>query len=167
MKLHEEFKEYESLWKEAAELEEAAELDPVSKILKETSDIELEYNGFSIEDVEDRFDPTSDYGHYQRISTSNYDDFTYTVEAWEVFKVLRDDIIPFYADKVPSHEKLEEYKKLMQAWETSTEETEEATGDAMELYLADNLEYFVEIFERQLKAFYREEAEEWAADHQW
>lgn len=194
MKLHEEFKEYETLWdapilaeekkfrSEYAKLlstpegreqfmamspeerfalsREAAEADPVQKILNATPDFELEYEGYEYEWYEDHFNPDYAYGHYQTTGKSYLDDFVYSVDAGSMFELLRDIIIDKYANDVGKSELLDTYKALEKTWEDSTEEIEEEACEAMELFLAKNLKDFFDIFEKQIYDYYYEKAYE-------
>ena len=160
MKLHEEFKEYENLWDDSNK-----EVDPVDQILNTTDDFELEYDGFEVEWYEDHFDPSSSYGHYQTGGTDYHPDFTYKVNAINMFETLRDDILPKHAEKVTDSTLVTEYRKLAQAWENSTDATEAETGDAMELYIAKNLEELVDTFIDEILEHYKEEALEWAHEN--
>jgi dsDNA-binding SOS-regulon protein len=188
MKLHEEFKEYETLWDAPALTEEKEfrseyarlcstpegraqlkamsieerqalykadrEVDPVQKVLDAIPDFELEYEGYAYDWYEDHFDPGRDYGHYQTTGTDYVDDFVYSVDATDMFETLRDVIIDKYADKVGKSELLDTYKILEKAWEDSSEENEEEACEAVELFLAKNLEDFFELFEQQVYKYY-------------
>lgn len=156
MKLHEEFKEYENLW-------EDAELDPVDEILNDYDSIKFDYDGFTVEGYEDHFDPR--YGHWDTAETYEHDDFTYDVDAVSMFEFLRDTFLPKNVNKISDVELATEYKKLESAWENSTDETEDAACEALEIFLAKNLEEFVNIFYYELKEYYSEEAYDWARDN--
>jgi hypothetical protein len=158
MKLHEEFKEYESMW-----LTEARDLDPVDKILHDLPHIKLEYEGFEDDWCEDHFNSAD--GHWQTGGTYYYDDFVYPVDAVDMFECLRDRILEKPGAKV-SNELVAKYVELQKAWEnTETPEEEEARGDEMELFLAQHLKEFVEIFNDELLDFFSERAYDWAVDH--
>lgn len=158
----EEFKEYVNLWDTS--LEEAAEPDPVDKILWSIPDIEFSYDGFSEDQYEDHFDPGLWDGHYQTLETVHFPDYTYTKDAVSVFEALRDEIIPKYKDKVSNNKLLNEYLALVQAWEDSTDETESETSNAVDLFLATHLTDFVSMFEDGLTNYYADEAKEYAID---
>ena len=194
MKLHEEFKEYETLWDTHSLTEEKEfrselarlystpegreqlknmsteerqalykadrEVDPVQKVLDATPDFELEYEGYEYEWCEDHFDPGSWYGHYQTTGYDYVDDFVYSVDATSIFELLRDTIIDKYADKVDKSELLDTYKALEKAWKDSSEETEDEACEAMELFLAKNLEDFFYLFEEQVSNYYDDAAHE-------
>lgn len=155
MKLHEEFKLYESLWD-----------NPVDKILQEDPVIELEFDGFS-RDWEEPYASWNGYEVVDRVKSgeNTYHKFTYKVDSRDIFELLRDTIIPKHWNEVPANDLLTAYRKLESAWESSTPEDEEKTCEAMELFLAEHLETFIEMFLKQLKEEYLEEAEEWAIDH--
>jgi hypothetical protein len=158
MKLFEEFKTYENLWEDYEPTE-------VDKILWAMNDFEFEYDGFEVEDVEDRFDPGSWHGHYQVSKTYEHDDFTYKVDAMDVFEVLRDEILPTNKDKISDAGLQAEYKKLESAWENSTKETEEDTGEALDLFIAKNLEDLANDFYSELEAYFKDRAYDWANDN--
>lgn len=139
------------------------DLDPIDQLLFETSAIELNFNGFDRDAFQDKFDPNS--GHYTVDWTNHYGDFTYEVSAVSIFEKLRDEIIPKHMSKFEGNEIVDKFKILYQNWEASTKETEEETCSKMEMYLAENLDEFVEIFNEQLLEEYEENAEEWAYDH--
>ena len=133
MKLHEEFKTYENLW-------EDYELDPTSKLINSYEDFVFDYEGWEEEGYEDHFDPASAYGHYQTSSTTVHPDFTYDVDAMTVFETLRDKILPEKSNKISDAGLQAEYKKLEAAWENSTEEARYEAGEALDLFIAENLE---------------------------
>lgn len=141
------------------------EADPVQKILNDTPDFEFEYEGFERDWYEDRFDPNSWYGHYQVGGTDYYSDYTYSKDAGDVFEDLRDTIIDKYIDKVTDSELLAKYRELKKAWDESDDETEDAACEALEVFIAENLELLVDIFYDQLTEHYAEDAEEWAYEH--
>ena len=158
MKLHEEFKEYESMW-----LEEARELNPVDKILHDLPHIELEYEGFEDEWYEDHFN--SEDGHWQTGGTYNFPSFTYPADTVTVYERLRDYCLEKPGDKI-NNELVAKYVELQKAWEnTETPEEEEARGDELELFLAQNLKEFVEIFNEELHEYFSEQAYDWALDN--
>jgi hypothetical protein len=140
-------------------------VDPVDQILQKTPDIPFEYEGFDSEWSKDHFDPNSWYGHYTTDGVDHYGDYSYKVDATTVFEDIRDDMIPKYLNKVPSSELVIECKKLYDAWNNSTDETEEETGEAFEVFIAKNLEELAEIFNKPLSAQYAENAQEWASEH--
>lgn len=156
MKLHEEFREYENLWEDYEPTE-------VDKLLWAMDDFEFEYDGFEEEGYEDHFDPR--YGHSQTSKTYEHDDYTYKVDAVDMFEFMRDIFLPKNADKISDVELAAEYKKLETAWENSTEETEAAACEALEIFLAKNLEKFVNIFYSELKDYFSEKAYDWARDN--
>lgn len=155
MKLHEEFREYEHLW-------ENAEPDEVDKILFGIEDFEFEYDGWTEEGSVDHFDPR--YGHWDTSKTYDYDDFTYTVNAVEIFEVLRDKLLPKIDISKVKDPLVIEYKKLEAILENSNKETEAMNADALDMFLAKNLEEFVDIFYYELQKAYEEKAYGWARD---
>lgn len=159
MKLQEEFKLYETMWGNDG-------VDPVQQILDQTPDIEFNFEGFDRERFEDRFDPNSWYGHYTKDWTDTYGDFTYKVDSSTVFEDIRDEIIPKYIDKVEQSELTIECKKVYEAWENSTNETESETGEAFEIFVAKNLKDLADIFEEYLLEKYIEDAENWAEENE-
>lgn len=156
MKLHEEFKTYETLWEDY----EPTELD---KLLWAMDDFEFEYDGWEEEGYTDQFDPR--YGHYQTSKTYEHDDFTYKVSAMDVFEVLRDEILPTNKDKISDAGLQAEYKKLEAVWENATEETADAAGDALDLFIAKNLEDLANYFYAELETIFKDEAYSWANDN--
>jgi hypothetical protein len=153
MKLYEEFKVYEKLW-------EAVEPDPVDKVLQEYDDFKFDYDGFTEDGYEDRFDPGSAYGHYQTYTTHEHDDYTYTVDAVDIFEALKDDILPNARDTKNSF--AAEYKKLEAVWENSKND---ADADAADMFLAKNLDVIANEFYYELKDYYSEAAYNWARDN--
>lgn len=143
--------------------QEDAAVDPVQQILNNTSNIGFEFEGFDRERYKDKWDPNT--GHYTKDWTDSYDSFTYTQDATTVFEDIRDEMIPKYIDKVEQDSTVQECKKLYDAWQSSTEETEEETGDKFELFVAQNLEDLAVVFNEYLIEKYREAAEEWAEEH--
>ena len=141
------------------------EADPVIKELETLGDFEFEYDGFDSEWYEDRFDPGSWYGHYQVGGTYSYPDFTYTVSPEDVFETLRDSIIGKYADKVKPTEILSTYLQLEKTWSEADDDNEDELGEAIDLYLAKNLNAFVDLFMEQLSEYYQEDAHEWAEEN--
>lgn len=138
-------------------------VDPVQQILNKTSDIEFEFDGFSRERYEDKWDYNT--GHYTKDWTDDYDSFTYNQDATTVFEDIRDEMIPKYIDKVEQDLTVQECKKLYDAWQSSTEETEDETGDKFELFVAQNLEALAAVFNEYLVAKYAEDAENWAEEN--
>lgn len=189
MKLYEEFKEYETLWEEKEFKSEYARLmstpegraqfdamspkdkvelyrldraaDPVNKILDSYKDFEFEYKGFEYEWFKDKFDPFRWHGHYQETGIDEHPDFTYTVDATTIFDhlglVLNDPDVEHKEAK-----EVAEYLRLLQIYKDTTGEDEEAAEEALSLYLATNLETFVEIFYDELLKYFEDDAYEWA-----
>lgn len=149
MKLFEEFKEYETLWESA---------DAVDEILWALKDFVFEYDGWSKDSYVDHFNPDS--GHYTTSKTYEYDDFEYEVDPVSMFEFLRDDFLPRNSDKIFNAKLAAEYKRLEAACENSDEDIE-----ALELFIARNLETFVEMFYEELKEYYKEAAYEWADEN--
>lgn len=142
------------------------EVDPVQKELDALEDFEFEYDGFSQEWYEDHFDPGSYYGYYQTSGTYQYSDFSYSVGSVDVFETLRDIIISKpNIDKVKPNELLTNYLKLDKAWAEASEDMEDELGEQTELYLAKNLEAFVEMFYEPLVEYYKDSAYEWAEEN--
>lgn len=144
-------------------LQEAA--SPVDQILHKTPNIIFEYEGFDSDYSEDHFDPNSWYGHYTTDGVDHYGNYDYKVNATTVFEDIRDYMIPDYLDKVPSSELTTECKRLYDACENSTEETEDETEEAFEVFIAKNLEKLAEIFNKPLTDRYAEQAQEWASEN--
>lgn len=157
MKLYEEFKEYENLW-------EAYEPTEVDNILWAINDFEFDYEGWEETGVKPGFDPGTSDGYYETEETYEHDDFTYKVDAVSMFEVLRDEILPEHSNKISNSALAVEYKNLETAWENSTKETEDEAGEALDLFLANNLEILVEDFYDELKEYFSERAYEWAND---
>jgi hypothetical protein len=82
-----------------------------------------------------------------------------------VFEVVRDEMLSKMPDKISNAELAAEYKKLEAAWMNSTKETEDETGEILDLFIAKNLEAFVDDFYTELKAYYYENAYDWARDN--
>lgn len=139
-------------------------VDPIQKVLNDIKEIDLEYGGFANDWYEDHFDPNSYYGHYQTGGTDHYDDFTYTVDATSVFEYLN-ELLPAKLDKLPVNDLTVEYKKLLKAYNDSTDDMEEEAGEALDLFLAQNLEEFVEIAKEYVLEHFAEDAEAWAIEH--
>jgi hypothetical protein len=155
--LVEEWKLYETMW------DESRQEDPVQQILNKASDIEFEFGGFSRDRFKDKWSHTT--GHYTKDWTDRYDNFTYMVDAITVFEDIRDKMIPKYIDKVEQSPLIIECKKVFDAWNNSTPETEAKTGEIFDLFIANNLEALAEVFNNQLKEEYEEEAENWAEEN--
>lgn len=174
MRLYEEFKEYETLW-------EAHEQDQVDEILRGYDDFEFEYDGFDDDNYEDHY--SYDFGHYTTSKLTHYDSFTYKVDAISLFDFMRDDFLPDNADNI-SDDKLEDtFKKLNTATDdtyaalniakekNTPEEIKAATAayntamDALELFIANNLGTFVDMFYSELLDCYEDEARDWARDN--
>ena len=168
MKLYEEFNEYETMWSKDTLQEEQA-VDPVDEILKTYDDFEFEYDGWSETVSEDRFDPFSSYGHYEVSRSYDYDNFTYKVDAFDMFELFVDS----FPKLIKINKKYDEYelelinkyKELEQAWENSTKENEEETAAAIDLFIAENLESLVNTFYYELQDHYESAAYEWASDY--
>jgi dsDNA-binding SOS-regulon protein len=139
---------------------------PVTKAIKSTPDIALRYKGFAHEWEKDSFDPMSSHGYDSITGTDYYSDYDYLVDADTIFDKLIQDIIPAHINSVPNTPLLDEYKKLDKAYETTTPETEDDTWEALSLFVAENLEGFVDIFYDELLNTYQEEAEQWALENE-
>lgn len=150
MKLHEEFKEYEELWEELSEADEA---------LKNTPDFELEYEGFTVDAWEDVWNPyrsePDQIDHSYRIG-----DFTYTVDASDMY----DTICGFLERETDASKSPEvaEYLRLYTIYEKA--DTAEAL-DAVELYIVQNLNKLFETYKVEVYEYYEESAQEWAINH--
>lgn len=156
----EDFKVYEDLW-DGVLTEEA---DPVDQELEKLDDYELEYEGFEDDEVTDGFDPNSWYGHTQKVKTYYFDDFTYKVEAKDLFEYLMD----FLQDKIEESSTsaiMNEYKKLAQAWWDAEGEEERRACAVVELYVAQNLFELADLYYNDIQEHYSEEAYEWALEH--
>lgn len=167
MKLYEEFRDYEKLWDDVTEEDKklSEDLDPADKVLMETDDFELEYEGFEAEWEKDHFDPGSWHGHYQTRGTQYYPSYTYDVDAISMFETIRDYMLPEYSSKYSNIKEVKEYNRLLKIWENSSEETEDEASAAVDLYLATNLSEFVDTFIEELTDHYAEAAHEWALDN--
>jgi hypothetical protein len=159
MKLHEEFKEYENLWEAAEEA-----VDPVSEVLENTPDYELEYEGFDTEWSEDKWNPNSWYGHYTVDGTSHFRDFAYGVDSVSLFEYLV-DLLQNKAKEPSTSGIMAEYKKLMQAWYAAEGEEEAIACEAMELYVAQHLHELADLYEKDIAEHYKEFAYEWAEEN--
>lgn len=142
------------------------EVDPLTQVLNELGAIELEYEGFNDDWFEDRFDPNSNYGHYQVTGSTGYNDFTYKVEAGDLFDFIEEYCLSEEKDSSKSPEVAEylRLKNIYEATDFGTEESDEAF-DAMNLYLAQNLEKFFEVYEKDVYDYFEEQAQEWAREN--
>ena len=141
-------------------------IDPVNAKLREYSESDFEFDyegGFEREWHQDHFDPYTTQ-HYTTGGVDYWDDFTYQVDPVSVFEVIRDDF-PNYVDKVPANDIITKCKALYTAWQNSTDDTEEETSDAYELFIAEHLEELAEIFYDQLHDYFADNAEEYAINN--
>lgn len=128
-------------------------------LLTKMGEVEIEFPEFECEWFKDRADARGQ--HRQDYGTDVYPAFTYNVDAADVFDNLRDTIIPKYKDKVEKSDLLAQYLKLDQASEDGSTET----ANALDFFLAQHLEDFIEIFNKALIERYEEEAQEWALEN--
>lgn len=128
-------------------------------LLTKMGEVEIEFPEFEREWFKDRADARGQ--HRQDYGTDVYPAFTYNVDATDVFDNLRDTIIPKYKDKVEKSDLLAQYLKLDQASEDGSTET----ANALDFFLAQHLEDFIEIFNKALIERYEEEAQKWALEN--
>ncbi len=150
MKLYEEFKEYENLWKTRKPLKEESEFsklistpkgrekldtlpyeefsklvkaddDEINKIINEYDYFEFDYDGFVCEWCEDHFDPGLAWGHYQTEHEAEHEAYTYCVDAVNIFELLADNLIMKNADKHADNGYVQEYIKLNKVSEKAWE----------------------------------------------
>lgn len=164
MKLHEEFKEYETLWEEVEEtkvLKENSDSSEelIDKALEGIADFELEYDGWTDHDAKDHFGWN---GHYQTTTHINYPEFTYEVEVAEMYEDMRDVLLVKYADKHMKNALVQEWQRLYAAYETASDEEKVAAEEAIDIFVADNLEdLFIELY-NDILSYYKDRAYEWA-----
>lgn len=141
------------------------EVDPVDQILKKTPDYELEYEGFEEDWYEDHFDPGSYYGHYQTGGVYNVDDFIYKIDAVTLYEFLADFLNGKLKETSP-YTLTNEYNKLAQACiDAEGTDEEEVVNEVADVFLAQNLHDFAEIYYEDLLKYYHDDAYEWARDH--
>jgi hypothetical protein len=141
------------------------EVDPVDQILKKTPDYELEYEGFEEDWYEDHFDPGSYYGHYQTGGVYNVNDFIYKIDAVTLYEFLADFLNGKLKETSP-YSLTNEYNKLAQACiDAEGTDEEEAVNEVADVFLAQNLHDFAEIYYEDLLKYYHDDAYEWARDH--
>jgi hypothetical protein len=160
MKLHEEFREYETMWEASETLEEA--VNPVDEILAKTPDYELEYEGFDEDWYEDKWNYNT-MDHDQDYGTYHFDDFTYEVDATGLFEYLV-DLLQDKAEENPTDEVMVEYKKLIDAWYKAEGEEEDRACAAMELYVAQHLHELADLYYKDIQEHYSDSAYEWAKE---
>lgn len=168
------------VWDELEKLQEAENetKDPVDELLAKIPCIVLDYSSFTREYAQDHFDPR--HGHYQTSKDYLWPEFEYEVDTVSMFETVRDDIIPDYINKVkPSLSKYKyntsftkslatldtELKNLYTTYKNASPETEAEACQALELFIAQNLESIVILFENWIKEYYAEDAEEWAENN--
>lgn len=137
-------------------------MNPVARELDALDDFRLEYDGFEYEWFEDHFDPGRWHGHYQTSGTDYHDDFIYKVDPSTMFETMRDNIIPKFASKYPTDKLLSEYNKLDNLFQNAGPEEEDKLGEACDLFLAQNLESFVDLFLDEVTEYFSEDANDWA-----
>ncbi len=151
-------------WKERQPLyDEDRKVDPVEITLNNTEDFELEYGGFTDDWYEDRWDPNSSYGHYQDTGTTRHGDFTYAVEASDMYEYIGSELLSIEKNHNKSPY-VKEYFRLSDIWDATPINTVEAdeAEEAMNLYLAQNLDEFFKIYEKEIHDHYMEDAYDWA-----
>ena len=161
MKLYEEFKEYENMWEASKSLKESA--DPVDEILAKTPDYELEYEGYDEDWYKDKWNYNT-MSHDQDYGTHHIPDYTYAVDAVSLFEYLV-DLLQEKAKEPITNELMAEYKKLMDAWYKAEGEEEDRASAAMELYIAQHLHEFAELYEEEIAEKYSDAAYEWSLEN--
>lgn len=152
------------VWDKLDKLNES-EVDPIDKILWSLPDCVLHFDGFERDYVSDHYDPESRYGHYQTSQKYYWDDFEYEIDTVTMFELLFDKVIKENIDKVPNTEIISKLKTLYKAMEDAPKEEEEQASFTLGLFIAENLETLVELFEEVLKEYYVADAEDWAEEH--
>ena len=135
-KLHEEFKEYESLWEDISteepgvEKAESTEMEVEKQKLMdelelETEEeviawwkqhnyyVEVEYPAYTDSWEEDAWDPESQYGHYTIPKSEHHDDFVYHVDVEDALDFVWENII-FNDDKYLTSAYLDRAVKKLQ-----------------------------------------------------
>lgn len=151
------------VWDKLDKLNES-EADLIDKILWSTPDYEFYYDGFARDYTTDHFDPESSHGHYQTSQKYYWNGFTYEVDAVEIFEQLTGHIIEENLAKVQNTEISNKLRALFDATKNAPTEEQENTLNTFELFVAENLDDIVDLFDKPLKEHYREEAEEWAEE---
>ena len=143
---------------------------------------ELEYDGFTDEWEEDRFDPNSWYGHYTVSKSREVDDYSYTLDAVEVLETLENDILPEYSTPEAVEKAISRYRarfgkynksaadkgevamrKLMADYQkiyTLCDEDSDGDMEKLSTFVADNLDDFFDLFYDEFKEQYEDTAKD-------
>ena len=146
-------------WEKRKELLDAdREVDPVEQILKQFPDYDLEYEGYDYEWYRDKWNYNT-MNHDQDYGTDHYDDFTYSVDATSLFETVF-DILQEKVKEPTESDLMKKCKELMQAWwQVSNDADKEAEPlEAVELFVAQNLEYFADMCYEELLTEYEDQA---------
>lgn len=141
--------------------------DPINIALAKIGKIDLAYDSFDRDRCEDGFDPRTMYGHTQKTWTDHYLDFTYSLDAGDVYEVIYDIIYENKdKDSVKSSELVTKFNELDQKLAQASGEEWNDLDDQMNLFLAENLEAFVDLFINEVLEHFQEDAENWAEEHE-
>lgn len=142
---------------------------------------EIEYEGFTDEWEEDRFDPNSWYGHYTVSKSRDVDDFSYTLDPGDVLETLEWDILPDYTTPESIEKVIKRYRARFGKYNISAADKGEASmrklmtdyqkiytlcneeDDDMEklsIFVADRLDDFFDLFYDEFKDKYEESAKD-------
>ena len=143
---------------------------------------ELEYDGFTDEWEEDRFDPKSWYGHYTVSKSREVDDYSYTLDAVDVLETLENDILPEYSTSELIEKAITRYRARFGKYNNSAADKGEAAmrklmtdyqkiyalcdidSDAdmekLSTFVADRLEDFFDLFYDEFQDKYEEAAKD-------
>ena len=144
---------------------------------------ELEYDGFTDEWEEDRFDPNSWYGHYTVSKSREVDAFSYTLDAVDVLETLEDSILPKYFTPETAEKAITRYRARFGNYNKSAAEKGEAAMrklladyqkvyalcyendddedmEKLSIFVADHLDEFFDLFYDEFKDDYEEIAKD-------
>lgn len=168
------FEDAESWYDELSKLHEAEtpavetpEVDPFAEFNLSSSveealsnfsqDFELEYSGYLDEWDEDRWDPNSDYGHYTVRKSKYYDDYTYSLSPETVFEDVIDYI---WGSNLDKYAKTESEKELVAKFEKLQDLCEDPEDVRLDIFVADHLDWFFDMFYNRFRSAYKEIARE-------
>ena len=143
---------------------------------------EIEYEGFTDEWEEDRFDPNSWYGHYTVSKSRDVDDFSYTLDPIDVLETLECDILPDYTTPESLEKVIKRYRARFGKYNTSAADKGEASmrklmadyqkiyalceegndddNEKLSTFVADHLDDFFDLFYDEFKDKYEESAKD-------
>lgn len=171
LKLYEEFKLYENLWDDTEDTPAEKEASSEFARLKSTPEGRKYLKSLSASErwrlEKEYISTTPSYklvSSYYKI-TLEYDDYNYGADAHDVFDAVYEllDSEKNLA-KISNKELVNEYNALVQAWENAAPEDELKTLEAIDYFVADNLDELVsELYDDVLERF-DEQAADWAKD---